>query len=86
MELPPAIISWPWARRMLAEPVGGRGALWTQEWKQGPKDDLPAWSPGLGFTGGREGRKRFVSAYYVHMPSKHFTDGISFYPQNATKR
>lgn len=76
VELPPAILSWPWARRLLlAEPVGGRGALWKQGWRVGPSQGLHFClisRPGV--TGGRKGRTWFLKcllcAYAEHSTLK----------------
>lgn len=65
-ELPPAIISWPWARRLQAEPVGGRGVCCLREVGCGraPLGTGRGLSLGPGFTGGRKG-----STYYAHVLS-----------------
>lgn len=67
-EPPPAIISWPWARRLQAEPVGRRGACCLQKGGSGVEGGplLGTGSrlcPGLGFIGGRKGKARLRSTY-----------------------
>lgn len=74
-ELPPAIVSWPRASRLLAEPVGGRGALWKQEWRVGPSQGLhPCLISRPGVTGGGKGRTQFLKcplcAYAQHSTLK----------------
>lgn len=64
----PAIISWPWARRLQAEPVGRRGACCLRKGGSGVEGGplLGTGSclcPGLGFTGGRKGKARLGNTY-----------------------